>query len=182
MACALATPISVHDHYAPLKVVSHAPVVYSHPAVKVVQHHPPVYSHPVKVVSHAPVVYHHPVKVVSHEPVHVAEHVEVEHYAPPHYEFKYGVKDDHTGDIKEQAEKRDGDRVEGYYKLVEPDGTIRTVHYTADKHTGFHAVVEKSGHAVHPVPVVKKVAVPVIKKVVSPVITYSHAPSYAYHH
>jgi hypothetical protein len=98
------------------------------------------------------------------------------------------VKDDHTGDIKEQAEKRDGDKVEGYYKLVEPDGTIRTVRYTADKHTGFHAIVEKSGHATHPATVLKKVVVPV-KKVVAAPITYSHAnplyvhpaPSFLYH-
>jgi hypothetical protein len=61
------------------------------------------------------------------------------------------VKDLHTQDIKEQAEKRDGDKVEGYYKLLEADGTTRTVHYTADHHNGFHAQVEKSGHAVHPV-------------------------------
>ena len=61
------------------------------------------------------------------------------------------MKDDHTHDIKEQAEKRDGDKVEGYYKLVEPDGTTRTVHYTADHHNGFNAKVEKSGHSIHPV-------------------------------
>jgi hypothetical protein len=61
------------------------------------------------------------------------------------------VKDEHTHDIKEQAEKRDGDKVSGYYKLVEPDGTTRTVHYTADKHTGFQAQVDRSGHAIHPV-------------------------------
>jgi hypothetical protein len=60
------------------------------------------------------------------------------------------VKDTHTKDIKEQAEKRDGDKVEGYYKLLEADGTTRTVHYTADKHTGFHAQVVRSGHATHP--------------------------------
>ena len=71
--------------------------------------------------------------------------------AHPKYEFKYGVHDGHTHDIKEQAEKRDGDNVEGYYKLVEPDGTTRTVHYTADKHNGFNAKVEKSGHATHPI-------------------------------
>ncbi|GFG31393.1 hypothetical protein Cfor_09261 [Coptotermes formosanus] len=71
-------------------------------------------------------------------------------WAHPKYEFKYGVKDPHTHDIKEQAEKRDGDKVEGYYKLLEADGTTRTVHYTADKHTGFHAHVQRSGHAVHP--------------------------------
>ncbi|PNF20646.1 hypothetical protein B7P43_G03035 [Cryptotermes secundus] len=92
---------------------------------------------------------HVPQVQYSHEPE--AHDVEVHHDAHPKYEFKYGVKDTHTHDIKEQAEKRDGHKVEGYYKLLEPDGTTRTVHYTADKHTGFHAQVEKSGHAIHPV-------------------------------
>ncbi|KAJ4439004.1 hypothetical protein ANN_14959 [Periplaneta americana] len=66
-------------------------------------------------------------------------HEEHDYHAHPKYEFKYGVKDSHTHDIKEQHETRDGDKVEGYYKLVEPDGTTRTVHYTADKHNGFNA-------------------------------------------
>ncbi|XP_069669396.1 cuticle protein 19-like [Periplaneta americana] len=79
------------------------------------------------------------------------DHHEEHHHAHPKYEFKYGVKDPHTHDIKEQAEKRDGHKVEGHYMLVEPDGTIRTVHYNADKHTGFHAHVHKTGHAVHPI-------------------------------
>ncbi|KAG8236198.1 hypothetical protein J437_LFUL015572 [Ladona fulva] len=70
--------------------------------------------------------------------------------APPHYKFEYGVNDEKTGDIKEQHEERDGDITKGYYSLHEPDGTIRTVHYTADKHNGFNAVVERSGKAVHP--------------------------------
>ncbi|XP_069668656.1 cuticle protein 7-like [Periplaneta americana] len=100
-------------------------------------------------------------------PVYEEHKEEVEHHAPAHYQFKYGVVDGHTHDQKEQAEKRDGDKVEGYYKLVEPDGTTRTVHYTADKHTGFHAEVVKSGHATHPT-YEKKVAIPV-KKVVVPV-------------
>ncbi|PSN50716.1 Cuticle protein 8 [Blattella germanica] len=75
---------------------------------------------------------------------------EEHHHAHPKYDFKYGVHDSHTHDIKEQHESRDGDKVTGYYKLVEPDGTTRTVHYSADKHNGFTAHVEKSGHAVHP--------------------------------
>ena len=104
----------------------------------------------------------------------------------PKYEFKYGVKDDHTHDIKEQAEKRDGDKVEGYYKLVEPDGTTRTVHYTADKNTGFHAHVDVSGRTVHPIHD-KKLEVP-FKKVVfpikhhqisEPIHVFSHQPSYS---
>ncbi|GJQ80897.1 hypothetical protein Trydic_g14152 [Trypoxylus dichotomus] len=74
----------------------------------------------------------------------------IDYHAHPKYEFKYGVEDPHTHDAKEQHEERDGDVVKGYYSLHEPDGTIRTVHYTADKHNGFNAHVEKSGHAYHP--------------------------------
>lgn len=47
--------------------------------------------------------------------------------AYPKYKFNYGVKDGHTGDIKEQSEERDGDAVKGEYTLVEPDGTVRKV-------------------------------------------------------
>ncbi|CAH1368534.1 unnamed protein product, partial [Tenebrio molitor] len=70
--------------------------------------------------------------------------------AHPRYEFTYGVQDSHTGDHKTQHEVRDGDVVKGTYSLVEPDGTTRTVHYTADDHNGFNAVVERAGHAAHP--------------------------------
>lgn len=70
--------------------------------------------------------------------------------AHPKYQFKYGVEDPHTGDHKSQHEVRDGDVVKGQYQLLEPDGTIRTVDYTADKHNGFNAVVTRTGHAHHP--------------------------------
>jgi hypothetical protein len=91
------------------------------------------------------------------------------------------VKDQHTHDIKEQYEKRDGDKVEGYYSLVEPDGTTRTVKYSSDKHTGFIVQVERSGHASHPAPV-KKVVIPgkkvvyPVKKVVYPVKYQAYEP------
>jgi hypothetical protein len=74
------------------------------------------------------------------------------------------VNDAHTGDIKSQWEERDGDVVKGEYSLVEPDGTVRTVSYTADAHNGFNAVVHRSGPAVHPGAVVKAVAAPAIYK------------------
>lgn len=73
-----------------------------------------------------------------------------EYYSEPNYHFNYGVKDLHTGDLKSQWEKREGDVVKGSYSLMEPDGSIRTVDYTADSHNGFNAVVSKSGHNVHP--------------------------------
>ncbi|RZB77525.1 cuticle protein 7 [Asbolus verrucosus] len=73
----------------------------------------------------------------------------VDYYAPPKYAFKYGVNDYHTGDIKSQQESRDGDVVKGQYSVVEPDGSIRTVEYTADEHSGFNAVVHKTAPAQH---------------------------------
>ncbi|XP_044737553.1 cuticle protein-like [Chrysoperla carnea] len=72
-------------------------------------------------------------------------------YSIPNYTFEYGVNDPTTGDVKSQHETRYGDKVKGYYSLNEPDGTKRVVHYTADDQNGFQAVVEKIGHAVHPV-------------------------------
>ncbi|XP_014258710.1 cuticle protein 19-like [Cimex lectularius] len=69
----------------------------------------------------------------------------------PKYSFNYGVKDTHTGDVKHHSEERDGDVVKGQYSLLEPDGTMRIVDYSADNHNGFNAVVTKRGHSVHPV-------------------------------
>ncbi|PSN53438.1 hypothetical protein C0J52_05131 [Blattella germanica] len=92
----------------------------------------------------------------------VAAHA-VDYYAYPKYSFNYGVNDHHTGDIKSQWEERDGDVVKGEYSLVEPDGTVRTVSYTADAHNGFNAVVHRSGPAVHPGAVVKAVAPAIVK-------------------
>lgn len=70
--------------------------------------------------------------------------------APAHYKFEYGVHDPHTKDIKSQHEARKGHDLHGFYKLHEPDGTIREVHYKSDKHNGFNAVVKKHGHSIHP--------------------------------
>lgn len=42
--------------------------------------------------------------------------------------------------------------VKGHYSVVEPDGSIRTVDYTADKENGFKAVVKTHGPNVHPIP------------------------------
>ncbi|CAG9814372.1 unnamed protein product [Phaedon cochleariae] len=89
----------------------------------------------------------------------------VDLHAPPKYEFKYGVQDHKTGDQKEQQEVRVGDVVKGQYSLVEPDGTIRIVKYTADDHNGFNAIVLRKGHAVHPQVVHKAIAVPVVSKI-----------------
>ncbi|CAG9138483.1 unnamed protein product [Plutella xylostella] len=91
-------------------------------------------------------------------------------YAHPRYTFNYGVADGHTGDQKSQWESRDGDVVKGQYSLVEPDGTVRTVNYSADDHNGFNAVVSRAGHAAHPAPA------PIVKSVVA--APYSHGHLY----
>lgn len=127
----------------------------------------PVYA-PLPAYHAAPAYVHHaaPVhKVIVPEPI-----------AYPKYSFNYGIKDPHTGDIKSQTEERDGDVVKGSYSLVEPDGSVRTVDYTADDHNGFNAVVHKTApiHA-HPAPIVKHYAP-------APIAHYAHAPVLAHHY
>lgn len=85
--------------------------------------------------------------------------------APAKYDFAYGVEDHQTGDIHSHKESREGDVTHGEYSLHEADGTIRTVKYSVDKHSGFNAVVERSGHAGHashaqPIKVLKAVTAP----------------------
>lgn len=94
---------------------------------------------------------HHPT-IHLHRPhyLHLLSLISPHFQAEPHYKFDYGVHDPHSGDIKSQWEHRDGDVVKGGYSVHEPDGTVRHVEYTADKHNGFNAVVKKSGHGVHP--------------------------------
>ncbi|XP_039759916.1 larval cuticle protein A2B-like [Pararge aegeria] len=78
----------------------------------------------------------------------------VEEYDPhPQYSFAYDVQDSLTGDSKTQHETRDGDVVQGSYSVVDPDGTKRTVEYTADPHNGFNAVVHREPVAVKAAPV-----------------------------
>lgn len=100
-------------------------------------------SHPQIILSSSHQDYHH------QEPQHVQiiESHEEEHHEHPAYAFSYDVHDPHTGDVKSQHETRDGDSVKGSYSLIEADGTKRIVDYSADKHTGFNAVVRKeAGH------------------------------------
>ncbi|KAH8411144.1 hypothetical protein KR222_007835 [Zaprionus bogoriensis] len=79
-------------------------------------------------------------------------HVAEEPHHHPKYQFDYGVKDTKTGDIKNQWETRDGDKVKGGYTMKEADGRTRVVEYTADDHNGFQAVVKHIGHAHHEEP------------------------------
>jgi len=97
-----------------------------------------------------------------------------------------------TGDQKSQTESRDGDVVRGQYSLVEPDGAIRTVTYTADDVNGFNAVVDRQAPAVVKAPVAVAQpayavaspvyrAAPVVQRVAAalPVRAAYAAPAYA---
>lgn len=82
--------------------------------------------------------------------------------------FSYDVADPNTGDFKSQTETRVGDIVRGQYSLLDGDGTVRTVDYTADDVNGFNAVVRKDA-AVVPTPVASAVvSTPVVAS--SPVV------------
>ncbi|XP_045446372.1 cuticle protein 8-like [Melitaea cinxia] len=116
----------------------------------------PLVHHAAPVIHHVAPVVHHVAPVVHHAPIYHSEqhdsHDHQDYYAHPKYEFNYQVADHHTGDIKSQHEARDGDHVTGSYSLHQPDGAVRTVHYNADKHSGFNAQVEYSGHSQHAQP------------------------------
>ncbi|XP_046971949.1 larval cuticle protein A2B-like [Vanessa cardui] len=78
----------------------------------------------------------------------------------PQYRFGYNVADALTGDYKSQQEQRDGDLVQGSYSLVDPDGTRRTVDYSADSVNGFNAVVRKEPLVAAPAVVAEPAVVP----------------------
>ncbi|KAH8239842.1 hypothetical protein KR059_010168, partial [Drosophila kikkawai] len=101
----------------------------------------------------------------------------IDYHAYPKYHYNYGVADSHTGDVKSQHEVRDGDVVKGSYSLVEPDGSVRTVEYTADDHNGFNAVVHKTGPTVHHAPVHHA---PALVAHAAPLVAHS-APAIAHH-
>ncbi|XP_017842060.2 histidine-rich glycoprotein [Drosophila busckii] len=95
----------------------------------------------------APAPHQHWATVPQH--VEHQQHHDEHHHHHPKYEFSYGVKDTKTGDIKQQWETRDGDKVKGGYTMKEADGRTRVVEYTADAHNGFQATVKHIGHADH---------------------------------
>ncbi|CAF4898709.1 unnamed protein product [Pieris macdunnoughi] len=154
---AIAAPVAYQA--APVYHAAPAPIYHAAPA--------PVAYHaaPAPVAYHAaPVHYAAPVaKVLAHEEI-----------AHPKYEYSYSVADPHTGDDKQQQEVRDGDVVKGSYSFHEADGSIRTVEYSADDHSGFNAVVHNTAPTAAPT-LVK--AAPVLLK--APVYA---APAHQYYH
>uniref|UniRef100_A0A0A9XLP9 Larval cuticle protein A2B n=2 Tax=Lygus hesperus TaxID=30085 RepID=A0A0A9XLP9_LYGHE len=105
--------------------------------------------------AHAPLGYAAPVAKVAAPLAYaapaVAKVAAVDDYDPnPQYSYAYDIQDALTGDSKSQHESRSGDSVQGSYSLTDPDGTRRTVEYTADPVNGFNAVVRKEEGAAAP--------------------------------
>lgn len=100
--------------------------------------------------------------------------VAAEDYDPnPQYAYGYDVQDGLTGDRKSQSEQRNGDVVQGSYSVVDPDGTRRTVEYTADPVNGFNAVVHREPLAKAPVAYAAPVA-----NIAAPPLQYASSPNY----
>ncbi|XP_064071254.1 cuticle protein 8-like [Vanessa tameamea] len=165
-----------HDeHAAPIaKLAIAAPVAY-HAAPAAIAYH----AAPAAVTYHAapaPIAYHAaPVSVAYHTAPVANVIAQPEEIAYPKYEYNYSVADGHTGDNKQQQESRDGDVVKGSYSFQEADGSIRTVEYSADDHSGFNAVVHNSAPTAAPAYIK---AAPVVVK--TPV--YAAPVAHYYHH
>ncbi|XP_055847114.1 uncharacterized protein LOC129912745 [Episyrphus balteatus] len=69
----------------------------------------------------------------------------VDYVARPEYQFAYGVEDAKTRVLQNRRETRNGDAVKGVYSVVDPDGSLRVVKYTADNVNGFQAEVISNG-------------------------------------
>ncbi|XP_017879055.1 larval cuticle protein A3A-like [Ceratina calcarata] len=130
------------------------------------------------ILQSAPLAYSAPVAVAAAP---VAKAVDADFDPHPQYSYAYDVHDGLTGDAKSQQETRDGDLVQGSYSLIEPDGTRRTVDYTADPVNGFNAVVRKEAAGaplVAAAPIAKVAAAPVAYA--APIAKYAAAPALAY--
>ncbi|XP_053682457.1 larval cuticle protein A3A-like [Sabethes cyaneus] len=192
---------------AAARAVAVSPLTYAAPAPALAYAHAPA---PALAYAHAPALaYAAPVtKTLVAAPV--AKTIVADEYDPnPQYSFSYGISDALTGDQKSQQESRNGDVVQGSYSVVDPDGTKRTVDYTADPVNGFNAVVHRepltkvvaaapvvakyvAQPAVYAAPAVTKTLVqqpvvysaPAVTKtlVQQPVVYSAPQPTYAYHH
>ncbi|VEN57701.1 unnamed protein product, partial [Callosobruchus maculatus] len=63
---------------------------------------------------------------------------------PPNpYQFGFDVQDDHYTNYQNRKEQSDGKKITGSYSVVDSDGFLRTVQYTADPKEGFKAEVTR---------------------------------------
>ncbi|CAG4941724.1 unnamed protein product [Parnassius apollo] len=61
------------------------------------------------------------------------------------YSFGYGISDAQTGDVKTVWKSKKGETVQGHYSLLEPDGSVGTVEYSAGPGKEFTAAVDNKG-------------------------------------
>ncbi|XP_068630782.1 putative cyclin-dependent serine/threonine-protein kinase DDB_G0272797/DDB_G0274007 [Battus philenor] len=73
----------------------------------------------------------------------------------PSYQFGFDVNDDQYTNYQNRKEQRDGDVIKGSYSVVDSDGFVRTVTYTADPKEGFKAEVSRK-----PTDIVVKIPTP----------------------
>lgn len=174
-APAFAAPALAHTYAAPAIAHTYAAPAYTAPAYAAPAYAAPAYAAPAYA---APIVKAVAAPIVRAEPVD----------PNPAYSFSYGVSDPATGDQKDAAETLQNGVVHGSYSLVEPDGHVRRVTYTADKINGFNAVVERTGAAAHAVaapvvaaPVAKVIAAPAQVAVAAPVARYTLPAAHVAH-
>jgi len=168
-------PAGVTYTYSSPGAVAPAPTyAAAAPAFHQVAHAAPVayaQAQPLAYAAPAPTV----VKAVA--PVKTVAVAQAEPFDPnPQYSYTYSVADSITGDSKTASETRDGDVVRGQYSLVEPDGSVRTVTYTADSINGFNAVVDRTAPTKTVV-----AAAPTVVKAVSPQYVHAPAPTFVQH-
>ncbi|XP_075226732.1 uncharacterized protein LOC142327495 [Lycorma delicatula] len=94
------------------------------------------------------------------------------------YAFNYQVADPVTGDVKDQQEIKQGGVVQGGYSLIQPDGSLRQVSYTAAPGAGFNAVVKTIPGVAPPNEPVKP-AYPAYGSYSYPYSTYPYAAPYS---
>ncbi|XP_013135152.1 PREDICTED: cuticle protein 19-like [Papilio polytes] len=156
-----ATPVAIHA--APIAYQAAPIATYAAPArisaghavssQTILRHEQPRAAYGIAPLAYAAAPAHYSTPLISHAaPAARIIAAHQDEYAHPRYDFAYSVADGHTGDNKSQHESRDGDVVHGDYSLLEADGSVRTVQYTADAHNGFNAVVSHSAPGHHAAP------------------------------
>ncbi|XP_055609482.1 cuticle protein 19-like [Uranotaenia lowii] len=73
----------------------------------------------------------------------------IDYVAKPDYQFEYGVEDPKSKVSQNRKEHRHEDEVHGEYRVQQPDGKLRVVKYSANKHSGFQAEVLIDGKPLH---------------------------------
>jgi len=71
-------------------------------------------------------------------------------HLPPEYSFSWRVQDQYSKNDYGQSENREGEKTEGSYYVLLPDGRTQKVTYSVDAYSGFQANVEFVGDILQP--------------------------------